>query len=668
MTKNLANVDITSDTFAAWLAKTNQMLESFRHDVVTVSNTTLSTTTGNAALIGRFTADVLVANVSLRGGNNSTSANLSIISQLNVSNAVVVQNIKVDNGTTNVIIQSPSAVQIANNGFYLNANGSWAYIDLTTFSGTANNANYLGGVAAANYLTNTAAATISGVHTHTANLGIRGLLANGSLGTDGQFLRTNGSNVYWASIVGLTLPGSNSHIIYNNNSDFGANASFYFVSANATVVVGNSTVNGTYSNSQVTLANSSTSMIISYNQIRMGNTTENSVVNSVMHTVGANLFVNSSAIFIGNTTANVTVNTFFTTSNSSGTSYLRPNGLGVAGLVVNTVGAFMNTTTKISIGGDGAAYSQDWTFEVVKNQNNITKMGFHNANTGLSAAVVQQFTTGTGFSYMQMGLFDNAGTPAFQIALGSSVQYFQTIANSYFIGNATSSWIIANTTAITLPNQPLVVNNNIILLSNTTSNTRLTIPTTVERAGNYFLHANGAWVALYGKTAIPIPASAMSSRTTNGAAFGTHETATNFNMHNTYDFDGTGLEYVQFVIPMPSSWNEGTISFKPIVSKTSGGSGTGTTWKMQAVAFGNNESSNAAFGTSQSSVVTLTSANTIYVGPESSAITVAGSPAAGEMVMFQVFRDPADASDNVSIDARLHGVHLFITVDTTVDT
>ena len=54
-------------------------------------------------------------------------------------------------------------------------------------------------------------------------------------------------------------------------------------------------------------------------------------------------------------------------------------------------------------------------------------------------------------------------------------------------------------------------------------------------------------------------------------------------------------------------------------------------------------------------------ANDLDVSGESSAVTIAGSPAAGDEVFFQIFRDANDASDDLSADARLLGVKLFFT-------
>jgi len=170
-----------------------------------------------------------------------------------------------------------------------------------------------------------------------------------------------------------------------------------------------------------------------------------------------------------------------------------------------------------------------------------------------------------------------------------------------------------------------------------------------------------------GKQALWIPATAMVARTTNGAASGTAEMTTNKNMFVTLDFDTSTQEFAQFSITMPSSWNESTVTFKPVWSHASTSTNFGVVFQLAAVAVSNDDAGDVAFGTAQTSTDTGGTTNDIYVGPESSAITVSGSPAAGDLVMFQIARVPANGSDTMAIDARLHGIVLYITTDALTD-
>lgn len=164
-----------------------------------------------------------------------------------------------------------------------------------------------------------------------------------------------------------------------------------------------------------------------------------------------------------------------------------------------------------------------------------------------------------------------------------------------------------------------------------------------------------------------IPAGAMVARTTNGAASGTVEMATTYNMFKTLDFDAATAEYAQFCIQMPKSWNEGTVTFVPVWSHAATTTNFGVAWFLQGVAISNDDTGAVAFGTAQSSVDTGGTTNDIYVGPASSAITIAGTPAANDYVMFQVYRDVADGGDTMAIDARLHGIQLYYTTDAATD-
>lgn len=168
-----------------------------------------------------------------------------------------------------------------------------------------------------------------------------------------------------------------------------------------------------------------------------------------------------------------------------------------------------------------------------------------------------------------------------------------------------------------------------------------------------------------GKQTIWIPAAAMTARTTNGAASGTTESTTNKVMNKVLDFDQTTQEFAQFTVAFPKGWNEGTVTFIPYWTAASGTGGV--TWGLAGVAVSDDDVIDAAFGTAQTSADTLIATTDVHVGPESSAITIAGTPAAGDIVYFQVNRTVADANDTLAADARLIGIKLIYTIDSNVD-
>lgn len=173
--------------------------------------------------------------------------------------------------------------------------------------------------------------------------------------------------------------------------------------------------------------------------------------------------------------------------------------------------------------------------------------------------------------------------------------------------------------------------------------------------------AAGVLAAISGKQTIWIPAHAMVPRTTNGAATGTTQMATNANMFRTFDFDTATQEFVQFSIRFPKSWNEGTITFFPVWSHAATVTNFGVVWAVQAVAIGDNEAGDVAFGTEQTSTDTGGTTNNVYHGPESAAITIAGTIAENDFVMIVVKRNVADGGDTLAVDARLHGIAVMYT-------
>lgn len=189
--------------------------------------------------------------------------------------------------------------------------------------------------------------------------------------------------------------------------------------------------------------------------------------------------------------------------------------------------------------------------------------------------------------------------------------------------------------------------------------------TTLSRSAAGRVAVEGVDVALVGKKAIPIPASAMVANTTNGPASSTNETATNDVMYRTLDFDTTTQESAQFLIPMPSSWNEGTVTFQACWTASS--SSGGVAWDLAGLALSDDDALDQAFGTEQVVTDTLIATGDVHWTAESSAITIGGSPAANDLVVFRVRRVPANGSDTLAADAKLIAIRLFITTNDSID-
>jgi hypothetical protein len=179
---------------------------------------------------------------------------------------------------------------------------------------------------------------------------------------------------------------------------------------------------------------------------------------------------------------------------------------------------------------------------------------------------------------------------------------------------------------------------------------------------------DGLAIKTASKETIWVPAAAMYPSTTNPCAdlVQVETTALRPDL-KCLDFDASSDEFAQFAVAFPKSWNEGTVTYQPFWTVT--GTNTGTvTWQLGGITASNDDSINTAFGTliATTALAHSGTSNDLMVSAESSAVTIAGSPAAGDLVFFQINRDVS--ADNQSGDARLLGVKLFFTTDASNDT
>lgn len=171
-----------------------------------------------------------------------------------------------------------------------------------------------------------------------------------------------------------------------------------------------------------------------------------------------------------------------------------------------------------------------------------------------------------------------------------------------------------------------------------------------------------------GKQAIYIAAAAMTPSATGGcAALANIASAANQPDIQTLNFDPTTQEFAQFSFVMPKKWNEGTVTYRAHWSHAATTTNFGVAWEMQGLAVGDDDAIAAAYGTAVAVTDTGGTTNDLYTTAESAAVTLSGSPAAEDMVFFRVARAPANGSDNMAIDARLHGITLYVTTNAETD-
>jgi len=183
--------------------------------------------------------------------------------------------------------------------------------------------------------------------------------------------------------------------------------------------------------------------------------------------------------------------------------------------------------------------------------------------------------------------------------------------------------------------------------------------------GTGVLKSATAAVKIAGKETMWIPASAMYATTTNPAEAAQVETTALRPDMKVFDFAAAADDFVQFSVAFPKSWNEGTITYQTFWTPSTTNTGN-CIWGLQGVSVGDGDTIDVAFGTA----ITVTDAGigTVedqQVTAESSAVTIAGSPAVDQQTYFNFFRDAS--ADSFTGVARLLGIKIFFTTDAAND-
>ena len=186
--------------------------------------------------------------------------------------------------------------------------------------------------------------------------------------------------------------------------------------------------------------------------------------------------------------------------------------------------------------------------------------------------------------------------------------------------------------------------------------------------GSGVLKSGTAAVKVAGTETIWVPATAMYPSVTSGSPdAATIEITADANrpIIKAIAFDKDSDEYAQFSIAFPKSWNEGTITFQPFFTANSTNGGTAL-FMLKGITISDNDAISQDFGTAQGTAKAHSgTAYDLDVGAESSAITIAGSPAVGDETFFAIFRDVS--GDSLTADALLTGIKIFYTTDAAND-
>ena len=139
------------------------------------------------------------------------------------------------------------------------------------------------------------------------------------------------------------------------------------------------------------------------------------------------------------------------------------------------------------------------------------------------------------------------------------------------------------------------------------------------------------------------------------------QTATNLvNFYYLGFLDGATTTNANWAIPMPADYNGGTITAQ-FYWTANNASTAPVVWGLQARAYPDNSALEAAFGTAQEVADANQGTRFVNISAATSAITIGGTPAAGNFVQFRAYRIPSAAGDTLAATAELLSIRITYT-------
>jgi hypothetical protein len=158
------------------------------------------------------------------------------------------------------------------------------------------------------------------------------------------------------------------------------------------------------------------------------------------------------------------------------------------------------------------------------------------------------------------------------------------------------------------------------------------------------LTAAGSWPSITSGANIPVQA----------------QTTTNLVNFYYVGFPDTTQLFTNWAMPMPSDYNGGTIT--AVFYWVAGTASTNSVeWGLAARAFADGDALDSAFGTPQEVTDANQALDDVNISAATPAITIGGTPAAGNYVQFRAYRNPADANDTLAATAELLAIKITYT-------
>lgn len=140
------------------------------------------------------------------------------------------------------------------------------------------------------------------------------------------------------------------------------------------------------------------------------------------------------------------------------------------------------------------------------------------------------------------------------------------------------------------------------------------------------------------------------------------EMTTNKNVYDYLAFDASTIEYAYANVALPDDFSGSTIYAQFYWMHPATTTNFGVQWDLQAVTIGDGGNLDVAYGTAIAVADTGGTTSYLYISSVTPAITVTGTPAAGKLCQFRVFRYPPGEVDTLAVDAYLLGVMIWYPV------
>lgn len=177
-----------------------------------------------------------------------------------------------------------------------------------------------------------------------------------------------------------------------------------------------------------------------------------------------------------------------------------------------------------------------------------------------------------------------------------------------------------------------------------------------------------------GKETIAIDAGGMIPRATSGATPNQRESTTNKVNVKTIEFPKAASPvstYAQFKVPMPKSWNGGTVTVRLFGRVFGSASAANAIMSIAGRCYSQGDLLDQAMGTAVNITFTATgTAEQEIITAESSAITIAGTVAGNKVIVFELARLAANGGDTMAtgVTVSIEALHIYYTLNASDDT